>query len=658
MRRFVFVCLTTSCIAINGPASAEDKDILSDESGYLSDLPVVLSVTRLAQSLADTPGAVTIIDREMIRRLGVREIAEVLKLVPGFLVSYVNASGAYPSANYHGYTDDYSRRMQVFIDGRSVYSSLFIGDTHRGLMGIVLEDVERIEVLRGSNSAAYGANAFLGVVNIITRNAADTHGGVATITKGDQGIFDNAVRYGWGSDDASFRITASRKSDTGLNAFWTNNNSNQMMYDDKQVSELSFRGDISLANGDDVMIQAGSGTNSSGIGTGATCTGASCNPFRNEQTFSTYLQGHWTHLLGNSESLTVSATYDDERYYEDFIYTPLLPTSVRVGYSGQSQRYNLEVSHTRQSSDSLRTVWGVNWRREDVESKFLFASNPGQSQQQLRLFGNAEWRFSPDWVMNAGALYEHNSIVEDNLAPRLMLNYHLSNEHTFRVGITKAQRSPTLFELRADQSYYNPTTGALLARPYYASGHVVPEKIVAREVGYLGEMRDWHLSVDVRAYSESVSRLITPQAISANTNDFANTTSFVNHGLEQQWTWKPNSDSQFILSHAYQILISDDQTQRWRAPRSIYSGAWLQKLPDNFDLGLLYYHVSEMSYAGVDRVLPGYSQIDLRLARSFRIAGTRAEVALTTQGINGTHLEYKQNAQVSRRAFATLRLEF
>jgi iron complex outermembrane receptor protein len=189
------------------PAAADHAAEHLTESDYFGDLPVVLSVSRLAQPLNEVPGAVTVIDRDLIRRSGAREVAEALRLVPGFL--FTRRNGANPLASYHSALDLYGARMQVYVDGRSVYSSFYLGDTHRGLQGIVLEDIERIEVLRGSNSAAYGADAFLGVVNIVTRHAADTHGGMVSISSGDKGIDDNVARVGWGGEGAHFRLTAS-----------------------------------------------------------------------------------------------------------------------------------------------------------------------------------------------------------------------------------------------------------------------------------------------------------------------------------------------------------------------------------------------------------------------------------------------------------------
>ncbi|MDP2133098.1 MAG: Plug domain-containing protein [Sulfuritalea sp.] len=137
-------------VLLNASAALQAQEV--SEKDYFDDLPVVLSVSRLAQPLHDVPGSVTVLDRETIRRSGAREVAEVLRLVPGFL--FTSRNGANPQASYHSGMDVFGSRMQVYVDGRSLYSSFLFGDTHIGLRGIILEDIERIEVLRGSNSAS------------------------------------------------------------------------------------------------------------------------------------------------------------------------------------------------------------------------------------------------------------------------------------------------------------------------------------------------------------------------------------------------------------------------------------------------------------------------------------------------------------------------
>ncbi|HEX5698552.1 MAG TPA: Plug domain-containing protein, partial [Rhodoferax sp.] len=126
------------------------------EDDFLQDMPIVLSVSRMPQRLDETPGAVTILDRDFIRSSGARDLPDLLRLVPGFQSSMSFEADA-PQASYHGVFGNYSGRIQVLLDGRSVYSSYFAGSVAPGLMSVALEDIERIEVLRGANSVAYGA---------------------------------------------------------------------------------------------------------------------------------------------------------------------------------------------------------------------------------------------------------------------------------------------------------------------------------------------------------------------------------------------------------------------------------------------------------------------------------------------------------------------
>jgi len=146
-----------------------------DEAIYFSDLPVVASVSRLPQRLADAPTAVTVIDRDIIKASGARDLNDIFRLVPGFQ-TYPNTTES-ARVSYHGMGEgDYAPRVQVLVDGRSMYSPLFGGGVNWAVLPVALEDIERIEVVRGTNAVSYGSNAFLGVINIITVDPALTHG--------------------------------------------------------------------------------------------------------------------------------------------------------------------------------------------------------------------------------------------------------------------------------------------------------------------------------------------------------------------------------------------------------------------------------------------------------------------------------------------------
>ena len=132
------------CLAIGGKLAPPSQ---AAEDTFFGDLPVVLSASRLMQPQDEAPGATTIIDRAMIRASGARDLAELLRLVPGFQVA--SRSGHTPLTTYHGLSDDAPRRMLVRVDGRSAYSPYFVSGIEWGKISVDIEDIDRIEVFRG-----------------------------------------------------------------------------------------------------------------------------------------------------------------------------------------------------------------------------------------------------------------------------------------------------------------------------------------------------------------------------------------------------------------------------------------------------------------------------------------------------------------------------
>jgi iron complex outermembrane recepter protein len=186
--------------------------VATSEQDFLSEMPVVLSVSRLPQRLDETPGAVTVLDRTMIRLSGARDVADLLLLVPGFQTSTAFESDA-PQASYHGGFTNYSGRIQVLVDGRSAYSPYLFGSVAPGLQSVAIADIERIEVLRGSNSASYGARAFLGVINIVTRDPVDTLGVRVNVANGENGVRDVQASVGWAMEAGHFRLGVDKRGD-------------------------------------------------------------------------------------------------------------------------------------------------------------------------------------------------------------------------------------------------------------------------------------------------------------------------------------------------------------------------------------------------------------------------------------------------------------
>lgn len=396
------------------------------EADFFADVPTVLTVSRLAQPLQDTPGAVTVLDREWIRRSGARTLAELLRLVPGYLVSGYN--GANPVAAYHAPVDELGTRNLVLIDGRSVYSSTYLGGTLHGMYVLSLEEIERIEVLRGSNSAAFGANALFGVINVITRHPQDTMGGTVSLTAGEYGIRDVYVRHGWGDAQASHRLSVAQRHDHGY----------RFVNDDTRLNTVKWRSDWRLSAEHDLMLSAGYADSRTGDGVPADFD----NPERDVQRRSAYLLARWVFQPSIDESWQGTFSWSEERATDRFIYQRPGLQGVVIDFGNQERRLHAEIQHQFRAGEHWRWVWGVGLNEDSALSPPLFFRDSRLAQRDWRLFVNAEWALAPDWVLNAGLFTGRHSHTGSYATPRFMINHHITPDHTVRFGLASAQRAP------------------------------------------------------------------------------------------------------------------------------------------------------------------------------------------------------------------------
>ena len=205
------------------------------------DATVVLTTTRLRQSLADTPASVTVITAAMLTKFGIRSVPEALRLVPGMAVTEISNHDY--RINYHGTNISSPRRMNVLIDGMSVYRPTFAYVNWTALP-VVMEDIQRIEVTRGPNSASYGPNSMLAIVNIITKHPKSVEGAEISVGAGSNDKVEAMARYAGNlNDSTSYRLTLARNQGkgvdnvVGLNTVTTNINT---QHDGSKIDRLNF----------------------------------------------------------------------------------------------------------------------------------------------------------------------------------------------------------------------------------------------------------------------------------------------------------------------------------------------------------------------------------------------------------------------------------
>jgi iron complex outermembrane receptor protein len=636
------------CLCAAGSGAARAAAVT--EADYFEPIPTVLTASRLDQPQKDAPGAVTVIDRATIRRSGARDVAELLRLVPGYLVS--GATGAAPNAAYHVPQDEYGVRNLVLVDGRSVYSSFYLGDTQRGLMSVMPEDIERIEVLRGANSAAYGANAMFGVINIVTRHAFDSQGLELGLGAGSTDLRDSRFRVGWGDEAGSYRLSAGTRADSGY----------ARAFDDRLLKMLDWRADLKPQPDDDLMLAAGTHEQRTGRGE----RGQVGDPERTTEYRDWYLQGRWQRQLSATGQLQLTADFADESYADASPYV-LIP-GVMLDYGAHGQRLNLELQRSDSLRADLRAVWGLGWKQEQAWSKALYNRADAVGFHEARAFGHLEWRPSERWTANAGAFAGDHSGSGSYLAPRLMLNHHFTPDQTLRVGVNRSVRSNSLLESSGDVRYYTPS-GLLVGRAWLGDPAIRPEALHSEEISYLGHFRPLNLAADLRAYRERVSDWVTVVANPAyylNKKDpsnprqlFENVGAYAVRGVEYQLRWTPGADTRLQWQQNFSQLDWSDAARASsnQPPVRASTLAWFQSLPGRVDMTLLWYERGPMTWGGPAQQLPSMRRVDLRLAHPWRLERSKAEVALTVQGLNGDVVEGRPEYLLRRRAFLTLKLE-
>ena len=651
--------LTLSLIA-SSSVPAADEVAMADptERDFLSDMPVVLSVSRLAQPLPEAPGAITVIDREMIRASGFHELPDVLRLVPGFLVGHL--TGGITTVNYHALAEDNSRRMQVLVDGRSVYTPSF-GGVDWANLPIALEDVDRIEVIRGPNGATFGANAFLATINIITRHPSQDEGAAMAFSAGQEDLRVGYVRFGKTIGNLDFRVSARYQEDAGLGS----------LPDDKDIALINSRLSYRLGNRDALDFQFGVNHSNAEFGSTTNPTNA-VRPIRAKGAFA---QLKWRHELSDESELSLQFYHTQRDVKDEFQF--IVPLAARpiiglseltLGLNYEEQRDNIEFQHSTRLRDDLRIVWGAEGRRDAVHSMRLYGTDKDLTSTLARLFGNAEWRITPKWLANVGLMTERSSITGTAFSPRLAINYLFTPDHTLRASASSGKRTPLVTEEKADYYFRTPI---FFDQVWRAKGDLRAETIHSVEFGYLGRLWDGRVVWDSRVYRDQLRDLITIFRDPTKENiiprqqgwlTWENAEDVLVTGLETQVQARLRTATRIVLNHAYtRIKASNVRSSLDLAetgPRHSASALLIQSLPKNFDVSLGIYYLGPMRWAGSGDLIPSYTRFDLRVAHRFKFGAANAEIAAGVQNLTGDYVDFNDVNILSRRAYLSVAAEF
>jgi len=648
----------------SAPLSAAIEDEL------FFDMPIVLSANRLEQPVSDAAVSISVIDRRTIEASGARTIPEVLRLIPGMQVGYSgNEFGDEPKyvVAYHGQSDQYSKQMQVLVDGRSIYEPFFGGINWKSVP-VNIDDIERIEVSRGPNLATYGSNTFQAAINIITRTAAEDQGSYLRANAGNHDITDLTYRYGNSSGDLDYRITASTLNDDGLDS------ANQFDHpDDTQSNNIDYRLDYQIDNKNSISYQGGFGTNSQQADRNHEDVIPTARTIDNTQLFQ-FIK--WENVINTENILKMQYYYNlsdkEDRYSSDTLPAddPFDPFILDVNADIKTERHNLELTHFITPNESLKLVWGLSAQADQVQSALYLYTDEKITHEQYRVFANIEWYLNKNNTINIGGLLEKNDFSKTEFSPRISLTHAFTRQHKVRLGVSQAVRSPFVFEALGEQSYSQeltaggtPTGFTLLENVTRGNIELENEKIISHEIAYFGEFLNASLLFNARLFYDEVSNYIDtlketdpqpsdpsiilyppggPYVVHVFRNPIDNTT----QGLELELDYHIDRTLRLIASGAIININSNSLAMSLSAPQHSLSLFLTKSFNEKYSGSLGYYYVEDFTWTD-SRGTGDYNILDMRLSRSFRIEQTRGSLSIVLKNLLDDYSDYNENPRNS-----------
>jgi len=661
------------CSATITSYSVSAKDS-SDIYFFEQEIPIVLSATRLAQPQNEAPAAVSIIDRELIKLSGAKSIPELFRLVPGMHVGYFR--GNYPVVAYQGLASEHPQGVQVLIDGRSVYSPLF-GGVDWANLPLVIEDIERIEVIRGANGSSFGSNAFQSVINITTSHAVQTTGFQVKSTLGERNYHRSLLRVGYDLDDLNIRVSASHIDDGGYGD----------NYDDSRQDIFNTRIDYQATANDTLQLSIGV-VNTLRQAKNPSDTPDPFDPARQVEgaNYSAHLK--WEHLTRDHQQFTTQFSYtqqsskDKVRSIFDSGISGINDVITQLDYSQYYDRYDIEFEHQFKATDGVRVSWGLGSRNDRVRIPLWIGSNKKFDNSLQRLFSNIEWQPLDKIIINFGALWEHNQVSGDDLSPRVAINYLVSSHHSFRLSASRATRVPVLAEERfhADLTL-EPVAipGLLLTLPAGRStGGLDAETVDSYELGYHGLFFRNSLTVDVKLFRNEYDKLIdtsdidTPIYITLNGAPFPPFTidagneikAFDNlhyaniNGYEIELNYRPDKNNLLHIGYAYnhvnvgQLSNNDIINTQRSVPKDIFNMLLAHTFDDGLWISTALYYTGSMEYLDSGNPQGPMRRLDLNIGQAIKLAqGHNVEINLSLQLALDKNKDFLRQFNLDNRAF-------
>jgi iron complex outermembrane recepter protein len=582
----------------------------------------VTTASRTNQKLSDTAAAIFVISQEDIRRAGATCIPEVLRMAPGIQVAHIDANKW--AITSRGFAGRFANKLLVLMDGRTIYSPFFSG-VFWEIQDLMLEDIDRIEVIRGPGAALWGANAVNGVINIITKHSKDTQGGLVTSGYGTEEQGFGGARYGGRIGES----TTYRFYGKYFNRGSFMEASGRDGADDWRASRGGFRIDSVPSDRDFLTIQGDIFDSTDGVDYQV----PSLYPpyyqdYRSDTLFNGgNVQGSWKRTFSPTSDMTLQLYYN--RMSAD-----------DINFDASTDTFDLDFQHQFRVGERQQILWGVGYRftQESTRNTDLLSFNPSSRNNDLfSTFLQDEIKLDGDQLrLILGSKLEHDDISGFQVQPNGRLLWTPDRRHTLWTAVSRAVHTPSIGE--TDVSYLErvippgtvenpspiPVVVSLLGNPKLEA-----EELTAFELGYRFQPTE-RLSLDIAAFYNMYDDLITGEigkrrlvlgavphyVIPIKSGNLMDGDTY---GVEISTEWQPVK--RWKLQGAYTFLQMNLSPQsalantssaaiiEGRSPRHQFSLRSGLDLPHNWEFDLWFRYVDSLVTGNV----PSYTTLDARL---------------------------------------------
>ncbi|MEK8022198.1 MAG: TonB-dependent receptor [Candidatus Hydrogenedentota bacterium] len=490
------------------PAFAQDSSRPSNELLELTHLSIeelmdidVEIAAKHAEPLHEASAAVFVITSDDIRRSGMRSIPELLRLVPGMQVARIDANMWAISSR--GFNDRFANKLLVLIDGRSVYTPLFSG-VWWDVQSVPVENIERIEVVRGPGGSLWGSNAVNGVINIITKSSAETLGGLVTAGGGSAEGANGHLRYGGRlGANGTWRAYAER-----IDVRNGEDGRGRRTRDEWNGEKGGFRSDWNLTERDEFTFQGDiyDISDKSDPFRGPTLSAPFSRLIENDQRArGGNVAGHWTRTFESAARLQMRGYYDR--------------TERRTGVVAERRDlFDLELQHDLAPIGIHHFTWGAGYRytRDHLDNTFDLSFSPAERNDDLKHgFIQDEIHLRPETLrLTLGTKVEENDYTGFEIQPTARLLWQPAERHVFWSAVSRAVRIPSraLEDVRvniaASPVPSPPFAAPVVLQSFFGNRDVKSEDLLSFEAGYRGRVGEQG-SVDLAGFYNVYDNLAT-----------------------------------------------------------------------------------------------------------------------------------------------------